>query len=157
MSIKPYVMIFLWKEVQIMEKKIPKNEYFAQQLEEILDNIAEAYKTKKQKVRVVGRVYEFRESEKNGSVSFKLNYYKDQFIKVYISADKWNEIKKFKAVVENKIVEIDGYLQFWKNTREEILRISAYRVFKKDVNFSDDVEFKEKLKQVVVDLSLIHI
>ena len=140
-------------EALIMENKIPKDEYFAKQLDETLDNIYEVVKAEKNNVAIVGKVYEFREVEKNNAVSFKLNYYKDQFINVYISEDKWNEIKKFKAVAENKIIKVIGSLQFWKNTREGVFRLNAFKVFKVEVDVPNDVKFKDKLATIVIDIN----
>lgn len=135
----------------MMENMLPRDEYYKQKFDRVIDDLSQEFRANNKPILVVGKIYEVREF--SNSVQFKLNYYKDHAIKVYIPEDKWNEIKKYKNIVEGKMVKVIGFLQITKNTNEPFFSIKANKVFKIDCDVPHDEAFQKKLEEVVSEVS----
>lgn len=110
---------------------LPKDEYFCQKFTEVIENINGAAQ-KGDNVKLVGRVYEFLEGVDGEFASFKLNYYKDNSVNVFISKNDWENIKKYKCVKDKAFVRIEGKANIWKRKSGPLVQILASKVYREE-------------------------
>lgn len=109
-----------------------------QELLDYLDSICKKINEDNCMITVYGKVYDFNSykgDEKGIYANFRLNYYKDASLNVYVNSYDWKKLQNVGVeVCNNDWVKVSGYLSAWKLTKDNKveLQIKAKTIYKDD-------------------------
>lgn len=110
-----------------MEERIPKNEYFKNEFEKHLEKIKNNLNASSEDVVLIGRIYNLYVDEGKNIALFKLNYFKDLTMNIFV--DNWHEIKKYNKVKEGGYVKVKGSLGVWNSKNGLLMQIESKKIY----------------------------